>query len=63
MLCDSELKRVKYIWVPKIMIDHWVHRGYTKLNMVKVFGKESSAEAVNSQVELLKWTTPVWEAK
>ena len=32
-------KRFKYNWVAEIMIDDWVQKGYTKLNMVSAFGK------------------------
>ena len=33
-------KRVKFIWVPEIMINDLVHKGHTKLNMLSVFGEQ-----------------------
>ena len=30
-------KRVDYIWVPEILMDDWVHKRHTKLNMLPVF--------------------------
>ena len=45
-------KRVKYIWVPEIMID--VHKGLTKLNMFSVFG-ESLKSLCSKQSKLNFW--------
>ena len=33
-------KRVEYTKVPEIMIDDWVNKGHTNLNMCSVFGKQ-----------------------
>ena len=33
-------KRVKYTWVPKIMINDWVNKGHTNLNMFSVVDEQ-----------------------
>ena len=33
-------KRVKYTWVPKSMINDWVNKGHTNLNMFSVVDKQ-----------------------
>ena len=41
MICDSRpKKRVKYTWVPKIMINDWVNKGHTNLNIFSVAGEQ-----------------------
>ena len=46
-----------YIWVPEIIIDGWVHKGYTYLN--RVFGKlNKSLSSTQPNLNLWNWQHP-----
>ena len=57
MPCNSKAnKRVVYNWVTEIMIYDWVHKGYTKLGMVSVFGKWiKSLNNKQTKLNFLNW--------
>ena len=47
-------KRVKYIWVPETIIDDWVHKGHTSLNVFSVFGEQIKSKS-SKQSKLNFW--------
>ena len=55
MICDSRpKKRMNYVWVPESLIDEWVHKGNTKLDMFPVFVKSlcSKQSKFNFRIQL-----------
>ena len=50
-------KKVGYIWVPDILIDDWVHKGHTKLNMFPVF-VEQNKSLCSKQSKFNIWIWP-----
>ena len=57
MICESRpKKRVEYIWVPEIMIEHRVLKGHNNYNIFSVFGELfKSLSSKQSKLNFWNW--------